>query len=57
VYREVVEPERLVFTNIATDNEGNPVLDGLQPSRARRVAGEVARFVGEGIDKDDALRA
>jgi uncharacterized protein YndB with AHSA1/START domain len=29
VYREIVEPERLVFTNIAPDNEGNPVLDGL----------------------------
>ena len=29
VYREIVEPERLVFTNIATDNQGNPVLDGL----------------------------
>jgi uncharacterized protein YndB with AHSA1/START domain len=29
VYREVVEPERLVFTNIATDKEGNPILDGL----------------------------
>ncbi len=29
VYREIVEPERLVFTNIATDNEGNLVLDGL----------------------------
>jgi uncharacterized protein YndB with AHSA1/START domain len=29
VYREIVERERLVFTNIATDNEGNPVLDGL----------------------------
>jgi uncharacterized protein YndB with AHSA1/START domain len=29
VYREIVEPERLVFTNIATDNERNPVLDGL----------------------------
>jgi uncharacterized protein YndB with AHSA1/START domain len=29
VYREVVEPERLVFTNIATDMAGNPVLDGL----------------------------
>jgi len=29
VYREIVEPERLVFTNIATDSEGNPVLDGL----------------------------
>jgi uncharacterized protein YndB with AHSA1/START domain len=29
VYREVVVPERLVFTNIATDNEGNPILDGL----------------------------
>ena len=29
VYREIVEPERLVFTNIATDKEGNPVLDGL----------------------------
>jgi len=29
VYREIVEPERLVFTNIATDTEGNPLLDGL----------------------------
>jgi uncharacterized protein YndB with AHSA1/START domain len=29
VYREIVEPERLVFTNIATDAAGNPVLDGL----------------------------
>lgn len=29
VYRELVEPERLVFTNIAMDNEGNPVIDGL----------------------------
>jgi uncharacterized protein YndB with AHSA1/START domain len=29
VYREVVEPERLVFTNIATDSDGKPVLDGL----------------------------
>lgn len=29
VYREVVEPGRLVFTNIATDKEGNPVIDGL----------------------------
>lgn len=29
VYREVVAPERLVFTNIATDKDGNPILDGL----------------------------
>ena len=29
VYREVVVPERLVFTNIATDKDGNPILDGL----------------------------
>lgn len=29
VYREVVRPERLVFTNIATDKDGNPILDGL----------------------------
>jgi uncharacterized protein YndB with AHSA1/START domain len=29
VYREVVEPERLVFTNIATDKEGKLILDGL----------------------------
>ena len=28
IYREVVEPERLVFTNIATDKDGNPILDG-----------------------------
>lgn len=29
VYREFVEPERLVFTNNAVDKEGNPVIDGL----------------------------
>lgn len=29
VYREIVAPERLVFTNIATDNEEKPILDGL----------------------------
>jgi uncharacterized protein YndB with AHSA1/START domain len=29
VYREIVEPERLVFTNIATDKEGNTIIDGL----------------------------
>lgn len=28
VYREIVEPERLAFTNIATDKDGNPILDG-----------------------------
>jgi uncharacterized protein YndB with AHSA1/START domain len=28
VYREVVEPERLAFTNIATDQEDNPIIDG-----------------------------
>jgi uncharacterized protein YndB with AHSA1/START domain len=28
VYREIVEPERLVFTNIATDKDGNPIIDG-----------------------------
>lgn len=29
VYREVVPPERLVFTNIATDQQGNVLLEGL----------------------------
>ncbi len=29
VYREIVEPERLVFTNLAMDKQGNPVTDGL----------------------------
>ncbi|MGD0462501.1 MAG: SRPBCC family protein [Tepidisphaeraceae bacterium] len=29
VYREIVEPERLVFTNIAVDKEGKPIIDGL----------------------------
>jgi uncharacterized protein YndB with AHSA1/START domain len=27
--REIVPPERLVFTNIALDEAGNPVIDGL----------------------------
>jgi uncharacterized protein YndB with AHSA1/START domain len=29
VYREIVKPQRLVFTNIAWDHQGNPILDGL----------------------------
>jgi uncharacterized protein YndB with AHSA1/START domain len=29
VFREVVEPERLVFTNIAVDAKGNTLLEGL----------------------------
>jgi uncharacterized protein YndB with AHSA1/START domain len=29
VYREIVEPERLVFTNDATDADGNVILQGL----------------------------
>ena len=29
VYREVVKPERLVFTNNATDQKGNPLIEGL----------------------------
>ncbi len=29
VYREIAPPERLVFTNIATDAEGRTILDGL----------------------------
>jgi uncharacterized protein YndB with AHSA1/START domain len=29
VYREILEPERLVFTNNATDKDGNLVLEGL----------------------------
>lgn len=29
VYREIVRPEKLVFTNIATDTEGNHLLEGL----------------------------
>jgi len=28
IYREIVAPERLVFSNMAEDGEGNPVLDG-----------------------------
>ena len=29
VFREVAAPERLVFTYVAVDGEGNPILDGL----------------------------
>jgi uncharacterized protein YndB with AHSA1/START domain len=29
IYREIVQDERLVFTNCATDASGNPLLDGL----------------------------
>lgn len=29
VFREVVAPERLVFTNIAVDNHDQPIIDGL----------------------------
>lgn len=29
VYREITEPHRLVFTNIATDKDGKPIVNGL----------------------------
>jgi uncharacterized protein YndB with AHSA1/START domain len=29
VYREIDKPHRLVFTNIAIDKDGNPIIDGL----------------------------
>ena len=29
VFREIAPPERLVFTNVAVDREGKPILDGL----------------------------
>jgi uncharacterized protein YndB with AHSA1/START domain len=29
VFQEIVKPEKLVFTNIAVDNEDRPILDGL----------------------------
>jgi uncharacterized protein YndB with AHSA1/START domain len=29
IFREIVEPERLVFTNIAVDADGKPLIDGL----------------------------
>lgn len=29
VFQEIVKPEKLVFTNIAVDNEDRPVLDGV----------------------------
>jgi uncharacterized protein YndB with AHSA1/START domain len=29
VFREIVEPERLVFTNVALDGDGKPILEGL----------------------------
>jgi uncharacterized protein YndB with AHSA1/START domain len=27
-YHEIKEPERLAFTNVATDKDGNPIIDG-----------------------------
>jgi uncharacterized protein YndB with AHSA1/START domain len=29
VFQEIIKPEKLVFTNIAVDNEDRPVLDGI----------------------------
>jgi uncharacterized protein YndB with AHSA1/START domain len=29
VFREIVPPSRLVFTNIAVDKDGNPIIEGL----------------------------
>jgi uncharacterized protein YndB with AHSA1/START domain len=40
VYREIKEPSRLVFTNIAMDGEGNPVLDGLTTVTLEEVEGK-----------------
>jgi uncharacterized protein YndB with AHSA1/START domain len=39
VYREIIEPERLVFTNNATDAQGNRLLDGLTEVTFSNVGG------------------
>lgn len=39
-YREIVEPERLVFTNIAMDADGKPLLDGLTTVILEEVEGK-----------------
>jgi len=64
VFREIVAPERLVFTNIAVDNEGKPILDGLTTvtfaeqgartkltleTRAKALVAYAAKFL-EGMD-------
>jgi uncharacterized protein YndB with AHSA1/START domain len=40
VYREIVEPEKLVFTNNATDRDGKPLLEGLTTVIFEDVAGK-----------------
>ncbi len=64
VFREIVEPERLVFTNVAVDAHGKPLLDGLTTvtfaehdnrttltlqTRAIALVAEAARFL-EGME-------
>lgn len=29
IFQEIVEPERIVFSNSAVDDKGNPIIDGL----------------------------
>lgn len=40
VYREIIEPHRLVFTNIATDKDGKPIINGLTTVIFEEIAGE-----------------
>jgi uncharacterized protein YndB with AHSA1/START domain len=58
VVREIVEPERLVFTNVAVDQAGRPVLEGLATVTFAEHGGKtkltvVTRAVGL---VDDAVR-
>jgi uncharacterized protein YndB with AHSA1/START domain len=48
VYQEIVAAERLVFTNIATDAEGKPVLDGLTTVTFEEVNGRTRMTISTG---------
>ena len=48
VYREIIRRERLVFTNIATDAAGQPVLDGLTTVTFTEADGKTRMTVATG---------
>src|SRR5713101_2845650 len=45
IFREIVAPERLVFTNLAVDADDRPILDGLTTVSFRETSGKTTLVV------------
>ena len=55
IFREVIAPERLVFSNIAIDNEGKHLLEGLTTVTFAETNGKTLRILRDLYPSSEAL--